>query len=64
MLVVTQSFTTLPHTFSAKILAKILTVFIDTSKPKLTVSEACHRLAPIEGQKENRTLEKTRGKMT
>ena len=31
------------------------------TKPRLTASEACHRLALIEGQKENRTLEKTRG---
>jgi len=34
--------------------AKVLAVFTDTSKPKLTVSEACHRLALSEGQKENK----------
>ena len=54
--------TLLPETSPTKILAaKVLAIFTDIMKPRLTVSEACHRLAPIEGQKENRNLGKTRG---
>ena len=44
----------LPETFFTEPLeTKVLTVFTDVPKPRLTVSEACHRLALIEGQKEN-----------
>jgi len=51
-LVVIPSFTTLIITFSAKIVAKLLTVFTDIMEPRLTALEASHRLVPHEGQKE------------
>jgi len=58
ILIALLTLTFLPETSSTKRLAaKVMAVFIDIMKPRLTVS-VCHRLAPIEGQKENKNLEK------
>jgi hypothetical protein len=46
--------------FTTTLAAKVLAIFTDLIKPRLTVSEARHRLAPNEGQKENRNLGKNK----